>query len=252
MTDHDNMIGAMEVAMVAAMKNQDRLNSTLKPDWHSRGWNYPRAIWTECGEACNHGNWMWWKTARFGLTPDAVQMSSIHLELVDILHFGLSLTMIRNGLRQESIEGSAAAIVESWKYSEGGPFTEMPDGIFTALEAVATQAITHRSVNYDAFFQAVRCTALDYMQLMGLYFAKTALNNFRWARGYARGEYVKMWRYGDTRVEDNQYLHGYTMKVLADTNHTGAALAGYILSQEFHDAITKRLLKGYMEHAVEP
>lgn len=246
----DSMIDPMEVVIKAALKNQDRLNCTLHTDWARKGWKYYRAIWTECGEAMNHGNWMWWKTSRFGLSPDATQMANIHLELVDILHFGLSLTMISDGLRDEQLTKSAQLIVDHWKDSEGGRFTEMQDGTFVALESVAAAAIRNKFMDYNAFFQAVRSTALTFEQLMGLYFAKTALNNFRWARGYARGEYVKMWRYGAGKVEDNQYLHGYALRVLAESNHTGPALYGFILSQEFNDALVRNLTNGYAEFAV--
>src|SRR5690606_8180144 len=65
------------------MEMQDAMNSKVNPDWKNAGNDWCRAIWIECAEMADHYGWKWWKKQ----TPDTAQ---VHMELVDIFHFGLS------------------------------------------------------------------------------------------------------------------------------------------------------------------
>lgn len=70
---------------------QDSINSKIRPDWRDANNPWFRAIWTECAELVDHIGWKWWKHQ----SPD---LSQVHLELVDIFHFGLSELLQQHGV----------------------------------------------------------------------------------------------------------------------------------------------------------
>jgi hypothetical protein len=74
---------------------QDGVNSKIRSDWRDANNAWFRAVWTECAELVDHIGWKWWKHQ----SPD---MPQVHLELVDIFHFGLSELLQQHGTAQEA------------------------------------------------------------------------------------------------------------------------------------------------------
>ena len=68
------------------LQMQDEMNRKVTEDWLTRGFEWYRAIWIECGELMDHHGWKWWKKQ----DPDIEQ---VKLEIIDIWHFGLSMLL---------------------------------------------------------------------------------------------------------------------------------------------------------------
>ena len=66
---------------------QIKLNNEIDPNWKKLAEGFATALWVESAELMNHLNtWKWWKKS----VPD---MKQAKLELVDMLHFGISLNL---------------------------------------------------------------------------------------------------------------------------------------------------------------
>ncbi|WZB64147.1 dUTPase [Achromobacter xylosoxidans] len=81
------------------LKLQDHLNSMINPAWVTSGSRFLRAAFVESAEALEHHGWKWWK-------KQTIDLPQVQMELVDILHFYLSHTIVQAG---GSIEGAGRA-----------------------------------------------------------------------------------------------------------------------------------------------
>lgn len=165
---------------------QDRLNTQVHPEWRQQGHAYYRAIWVECGELLDHHGWKWW-------TEQEPDFRQIHLELVDIWHFGLS-ELIRDHHVDDRLAdrfGAALAADPEWR-----PIPEL-------VETFALRTLANRSFALEPFAALMRATGLSETDLYRMYLAKNVLNAFRLARGYRTGDYRKHWHDGR---EDNAHL----------------------------------------------
>src|SRR5690606_12624743 len=72
------------------LKLQDRLNSIINPDWIGGGARFLRAAFVESAEALEHHGWKWWK-------KQSIDLPQVQMELIDILHFYLSHTLVSAG-----------------------------------------------------------------------------------------------------------------------------------------------------------
>ena len=70
-------------AVLNMLQMQHRMNTRVHEHWIAQNFEWYRAAWIECGELMDHVGYKWWKKQ----TPD---MEQVHLEVVDIWHFGLS------------------------------------------------------------------------------------------------------------------------------------------------------------------
>src|SRR5690606_40039969 len=69
------------------LKLQDRLNSLINPQWIDGGARFLRAAFVESAEALEHYGWKWWK-------KQSTDLPQVQMELIDILHFYLSHTLV--------------------------------------------------------------------------------------------------------------------------------------------------------------
>ena len=171
----------------AMARLQDELNTRVHPEWREQGHPYYRAVWAECAELLDHHGWKWW--VDFG-EPDFGQ---IHLELVDIWHFGLS-ELIRD-------HGVDDALADRF----GDALAPEPDArpIPDLVEALAARTLANRTFALEPFARLMRATGLTETHLYRMYLAKNVLNAFRLAHGYRTGDYRKHWHDGR---EDNAHL----------------------------------------------
>lgn len=198
----------IEHAVLKAFANQDRLNQRLSAEWKTAGYDYLRAIWTEVGETIMHTNWTWWKKgSERGKPLTDAQRSEVQIELCDIFHFGLSADLIKVSQNCYPIEQRVQDYMDA--FEEAGYTKCVLDH---SLEALVVDAILVRDFNIKHFARACRAVGLTLLGLMAFYYAKTALNEFRWENGYnlPKGHpdaYVKMWKLPDREPqEDNTYL----------------------------------------------
>lgn len=172
---------------------QDGINSKIRPDWRDANNAWFRAIWTECAELLDHVGWKWWKHQ----SPDIPQ---VHLELVDIFHFGLSELLQQHGTAQEA----ASHLFEGYVAYErrGGASVYDSAACIALVEAFATAVLTTRRFDLAKFCELASAVGLEEQTLYEMYVGKNVLNGFRQDHGYKAGAYIKTW---DGR-EDNVWL----------------------------------------------
>lgn len=195
-------------AFAALAEMQDGFNKVVNPDWRESDYPFYRAVWTEAAEALGHVQWEWWKTKTVGVSKDT-NVVQIHLELVDILHFGLSMSLLGPGVRQAVMEYDWVGEQyhrASTRFSNVSLGTESGvnwELFIHSMEEVVTDAILGNTFNSSSFFDACRFSGLSILELIALYHGKNVLNHFRQEHGYKQGTYKKEWRPGQ---EDNVVL----------------------------------------------
>lgn len=164
---------------------QDAMNSRVSETWRDNGYEWYRAIWVECAEMLDHHGWKWWK-------HQEIDVAQVQLELVDIFHFGLSLRLMTG----QSVESITDQLVE--QLSKGTDESDFK----IALENLASDAVTNKAFNANAFADCMRLMNMDLAELFRQYVGKNTLNFFRQDHGYKDGSYIKIW-HGE---EDNEVL----------------------------------------------
>lgn len=164
---------------------QDKMNTKVNEQWRSQGFEWYRAVWTECAELMDHHGWKWWKKQN----PDTHQ---IHLEIVDIWHFGMSILL----LQHEDVNALASQIEQQWN-----PANNTND-FLQAVEALAADTLTSKSFCVPLFCQLMQLSEFSNDDLYRQYIGKNVLNFFRQDHGYKEGTYHKLWQ----GKEDNEHL----------------------------------------------
>ena len=164
---------------------QDKMNTKVNEQWRSQGFEWYRAVWTECAELMDHHGWKWWKKQN----PDTHQ---IHLEIVDIWHFGMSILLLQN----EDVDALASQIEQQWN-----PANNTND-FLQAVEALAADTLTSKSFSVPLFCQLMQLSEFSNDDLYRQYIGKNVLNFFRQDHGYKEGTYHKLWQ----GKEDNEHL----------------------------------------------
>lgn len=230
--------------VLKAFSNQRELNNRLKPDWHDQGWRYYRAVWTEVAEAIMHTNWAWWKTKVVDKPMSDEQVADMHVELCDILHFGLSLDIVNDVKGGRPTPQRAKDYVDAFKVA---PTTEPLD---ECLEGIVVDAILLKEFNVKKFARACYMAELSFTHLLTYYFAKSVLNQFRWDNGYKLPKddpkaYVKMWAHAQSPEpkEDNVYLSTIVAGLIAQ--NTEEQLVDALSDGELHTSLYARLQHFY-------
>ncbi|MAA59247.1 MAG: dUTP diphosphatase [Ketobacter sp. GenoA1] len=164
---------------------QNRMNSKVHPQWQQQGYEWYRAIWTECAELMDHHGWKWWKKQ----TPDTHQ---IQLEIVDIWHFGMSI-LLTSG---DSVESIAETMEAQWQSANS------TQDFLVAVEELARNTLTTQHFSIPLFCQLMELSDFSLVQLYHQYVGKNVLNFFRQDHGYKEGTYHKQWH----GKEDNEHL----------------------------------------------
>lgn len=164
---------------------QDRMNRRIHPDWIDQDFAWYRALWIECGELIDHYGYKWWKK------QDA-DMEQVHLEIVDIWHFGMS--MLFDGRSIEVIAADVSCQIENTHAGQGD--------VLRTAEALAADVLTQRRFSLPLFVALLHAAGMTFDELFQRYVGKNVLNFFRQDHGYQEGTYRKHW---DGR-EDNEHL----------------------------------------------
>lgn len=160
-------------------------NQQVHPLWHTQGYPFHRALWTECAELLEHYGWKWWKLQE----PDLVQ---VKLEIVDIWHFGLSMIIVA----ERNIEELANEMIENER-----DCSVVGTSFITTVETLAQRALDG-DFDTPAFMDMMNALPFPLQDLYGIYKGKNTLNRFRQENGYREGSYQKMW----DGMEDNVHL----------------------------------------------
>ena len=188
--------GLTEAQAATMLKLQDRLNSIINPQWISGGSRFLRAAFVESAEALEHHGWKWWK-------KQTIDLPQVQMELVDILHFYLSHTLVSAG-------GSASDAAMLLVADLASPDGIVLDGhtyrlneldVPQLLELIGGLAVCGRA-SYKTLEYTMAGCQLSWSDAFTQYVSKNVLNIFRQENGYKAGTYVKIWQ-GE---EDNVVL----------------------------------------------
>jgi hypothetical protein len=182
----------------SVLELQDGINSKIRADWREADNAWYRAIWTECAEMLDHIGWKWWKHQ----APDLPQ---VHLELVDIFHFGLSEKLQQHGAAQSAADQLMKDYVLYGKRGTGRRANagfEDAESTIAHVETLATSVLTTRRFDMAAFCKLATAVDLQEEMLYEMYVGKNVLNMFRQDHGYKSGMYMKTW----DGCEDNMWL----------------------------------------------
>ena len=201
----------MQQQILTMLTMQDDMNTKVHPNWREQGFEWHRAIWVELAEMLDHYGWKWWKHQQ----PDIEQ---VHLELIDIFHFGLSARLVTG----QSVEGIATEIeAELANPNPALTFAE-------TIEQMVANTLATKGFDVASFAALMAQTELSFDELFRHYVGKNVLNFFRQDHGYKTGEYIKVWN----GKEDNEVL----MDVLRSTDASAS---------DFKDRVYKGLKEAY-------
>lgn len=188
-------------------KNQNQLNKKVREDWQNAQFPFYRALWREAAEALDYTNWEWWKAH-----PADSNVMQLHLELADMLHFGVSMRLMEaySAIGSEKDESALYLAVANGLVDDIAALagSTPPASAVDGLEAIAARALDGKFSAIQLFATA-QLTGLDTNGLLAFYFGKNVLNRFRQDNGYKTGGYLKNWRVDENdppKVEDNFVL----------------------------------------------
>ena len=201
----------MQQQILTMLTMQDEMNTKVHPQWRDQGFAWHRAMWVELAEMLDHYGWKWWKHQQ----PDIEQ---VHLELIDIFHFGLSARLAAG----QAVSEIAADIErELASPNKEATFAE-------TIETMVANTLSTKGFDVATFAGLMAQTELSFDELFRHYVGKNVLNFFRQDHGYKTGEYIKVWN----GKEDNEVL----MDVLRSTDATQA---------DFKDKVYQGLKSAY-------
>ncbi|WP_024851241.1 dUTP diphosphatase [Hydrogenovibrio kuenenii] len=180
------------LAMQAALNEM-----TNGADWRSgktalgKVIDWRRCIVMETAELIDSYPWKHWKSV------DAkTDMENVRVELVDIWHFLLSLS-----LENFSENEAADLLTKAYESSLDQELSDLSVIVQVEIhEAMMAKALIKSSVTDSyllaltaAFFKSCQVAELSFEQLYQIYMAKNVLNKFRQDHGYKEGTYIKEW-----------------------------------------------------------
>lgn len=178
-------------------KMQDHLNQLTcqanfgHTNWRSMKFNWGLAILDEVMEIHGHLGWKWWKGSdkyNVGLTSE--NKKQVQLEVIDILHFGLSKHM-QTGMAFQNVSG------------------EIPNLTLRESLEELVSTCSYQSFSWCGFDALCNVVDLDASEIIDIYTGKYALNIFRQDYGYGDGTYMKQWLIPEVSSmyqEDNWFL----------------------------------------------
>lgn len=190
-----NMTDSKSVSMVLTMLQlQEAVNNKINMNWRSAHNPWYRAIWTECAELADHIEWKWWKKQY----PNIPQ---VHLELIDIWHFGLSDILEKHPEYDSALQYLEPAFEIFAKSSFAAPAPAF-NITLANIEEFAEITLATRSFDAQLFAKLAVASGLSLENIYIQYVGKNVLNRFRQDNGYNTGDYIKMWE----GREDNEWL----------------------------------------------
>ena len=175
----------MKQKIITMLELQNTMNTKVNPDWRHAGYEWYRAIWMEAAEMLEHYGWKWWKKQH----PDAMQ---VKLEVVDIVHFMLSIRLLQKG----SMKDIAVGIANDFENSM------QAEDIRKSIECLALLTLTDQGAHFSFIAGIMKFLDMPFDELYEIYVGKNVLNIFRQDNGYKEGSYQKIWN----DREDNEHL----------------------------------------------
>jgi dimeric dUTPase (all-alpha-NTP-PPase superfamily) len=179
----------MKQKIITMLELQDAMNSKVNADWRNAGYEWYRAIWMESSEMLEHYGWKWWKK------QDADVMQ-VKLEVVDIVHFALSIRLVQGDGQGRTLDAIAEDIAADFENPNAS------DDIKTSIELLAKETLMNQGAHFSIIAGIMDHLSMPFDELHEIYVGKNVLNMFRQDNGYKEGHYIKMWN----GREDNEHL----------------------------------------------
>ncbi len=186
----------MKQKIINMLELQDSINSKVNQDWRNAGNEWYRAIWMEASEMLEHYGWKWWKKQE----PEIMQ---VKLEVVDIVHFALSIRLQQN----LSLDDTAEFIARDFEN------LMQAEDIRKSIECLALLTLTDQGAHFTFIAGIMKYLDMSFDELYEIYVGKNVLNMFRQDNGYKEGSYNKIWN----GREDNEYLADIMKQLNADS-----------------------------------
>ena len=201
----------MKQKIINMLELQDAMNSKVNADWRNAGNEWYRAIWIESSEMLEHYGWKWWK-------KQEADIMQVKLEVVDIVHFALSIRLEQN----QSFDDAAELIAADFEN------LMQAEDVRKTIECLALLTLTDQGAHFTFIAGIMKYLDMSFDELYEIYVGKNVLNIFRQDNGYKEGTYNKIWN----GREDNEYLADIMKELNGD-------------SQTFQDDVYAALLKNY-------
>lgn len=233
------------------VKMQDDLNiKTRGEDWATQNLAWGRALWTEAAEAMGYLQWEWWKNVREPGPIEARKGSiQFRLELIDILHFGISIMLVAE--KAKAAEGKpglygaqqiAEALLKRIETQSQEPMIGYnKESLCKQVEELAGEGL-HNYFGVTAFVRAAFLAGMDHSQIAAYYLGKNVLNAFRQENGYKAGTYIKNWNGQEDNVALGLILEEYFGR-FQNADHVMKSLQ----SGEFDAYVRKELHDTYVK-----
>ena len=182
------------------LRLQQSMNSKVDPSWRKARYPYLRAVVIEGAEAIEHHGWKWWK-------KQELDLSQLQMELIDIWHFILSETLLRNDdggdtQAREALQTAISDISETHALKFDGSTYRLADlSLLDKIELLIGLSAARR-IEIAVFASIMTDCQLSWTELFRQYVGKNVLNFFRQDNGYKDGTYRKLWG----GREDNEVL----------------------------------------------
>jgi dimeric dUTPase (all-alpha-NTP-PPase superfamily) len=186
----------MKQKIINMLELQDSMNSKVNADWRNAGNEWYRAIWMEASEMLEHYGWKWWKQQQ----PEIMQ---VKLEVVDIVHFALSIRLQQSSALDEAAEVIAKDFENSMQAED----------IRKTIECLALVTLTDQGAHFSFIAGIMKYLDMSFDELYEIYVGKNVLNMFRQDNGYKEGTYKKIWN----GREDNEYLADIMKQLSSDS-----------------------------------
>lgn len=194
----------IETQVSRIVQLQNELNTMIYPDWRYRCFKWGDAIWCECAELMDQLDFKWWKSQE-------IDIEQVYLEIIDILHFGVSFDLQTGGSNPVIIYKYTFEFEKFLNRTENDKVDEEEakqmisdnrEKIFLAIRQVARSALSANRFDLKSFIVLMELTGLSFEKLVKTYCGKNILNIFRQNHGYNDGTYNKVWN----NKQDNQVL----------------------------------------------
>lgn len=199
------------------------LQQKLNDETNGKGWengftkekkiiSWKRCIYMECAELIDSFAWKHWKNINAPINKENVK-----IELVDIWHFILSLSLEKAHEENMSIDELATNIISVAGFSnfELDAYKIENYNIYEIINEVEMIINLTSGYKFDLalllkyFFSVCLKCELNLNSIFKIYMGKNVLNKFRQDFGYKNGTYKKVWN----GKEDNEVLS----QILIDT-----------------------------------
>ncbi len=189
---------------------QDTLNKvTAGTGWKTKGHRWDIYAWVEAAEAVESLSYKHWK-------QQEVDLENVKVELVDILHFIISMHLVTMETRHIVDEIDLAQGIRYKMYTvEKTTEEHLIDEFATLVKFVTNGEPSHYiyGIIFDIWVLLLGETPES---LYKAYMVKNVLNAFRQANGYKDGSYQKLWVWKGEEVEDNVVAYDIASELAVD------------------------------------